>query len=124
MRDVSRGIVNSIESGKNGECYLLAGDNLSFLEFFKIVNTFTKKRCSYIVIPKTMLKISGMIAEFIQTAGIPTALNNANASILCERTFLSNKKATNHLKFSARPIHQCISDYLKWKYENPFPDRP
>ena len=37
VKDASIAIVNSISMGESGECYILANDNLSYKEFFQIV---------------------------------------------------------------------------------------
>ena len=37
VKDVAKGICNAIKNGRNGECYLMANENLTYKEFFKIV---------------------------------------------------------------------------------------
>ena len=36
-KDVARAVVNAIDLGRLGECYLAAGENLSYKEFFTLV---------------------------------------------------------------------------------------
>jgi len=115
VRDAAMAIVNAIELGKKGECYLLAGNNLSYREFFKKVNEKSKQTSLLLGIPAFVLQIAGNIGELLRLAGIKTALNSANAQFLCRPTYLDNTKAVQTLKLPSGDIDKTIADYLRWK---------
>ena len=42
--EAARGVVNAMEKGRKGACYLLAGENHSYLDFFRIVKKISKQK--------------------------------------------------------------------------------
>jgi nucleoside-diphosphate-sugar epimerase len=51
-KDVARGIIKALKKGVNGESYLLANENMSFLEFFKILKSQVTNKFYIVKAPK------------------------------------------------------------------------
>ncbi|MEI6575184.1 MAG: NAD-dependent epimerase/dehydratase family protein [Bacteroidota bacterium] len=115
VRDAALAVVNAVEAGKNGECYLLAGTNLSYRNFFKTVKTRANQKGIIIGIHPILLKIAGKVGDFLKYAGCKFELNSVNASLLCRQPFIDNSKAVKVLKLPVTDINKTISDYLAWK---------
>jgi len=119
VRDATKGIVNAITDGNSGECYLLAGENLSFHDFFLKVNMIAKHKATLISLPAQLLIIFGVIGSIFQCLGIHSELNYTNARILCTGNYFDNSKAVRYLGLSFSEMDKTISDYLNWiKAEN------
>lgn len=114
VKDAARGVVNAIDLGKNGESYLLAHENLSYKEFFKKVNSSSKKKPIMIKLPKPLLLFLGTIGDLIRKAGIKTDLSKTNMKILCVENFYSNKKAQKELKLTCMSVDNAIDDAIEW----------
>lgn len=118
VKDAAIGICNALTQGKNGECYLLSNQNLSFREFFSLVNGFSNKRSVFIAIPKSILLFLGLIGSLIAKTSINVSLNYYNAVSLCVSNFYSNKKSVKELSMPTTPIESAISESVEWFTEN------
>lgn len=114
VRDAARAIVNAIANGKSGECYLLAGENLSFHDFFLKVKLYAGQKTKLITFPAAVLKLLGLIGSMGRYLGMKTELNLTNARILCTGNYFDNGKAVRCLGLSCSGIDKTIRDYLTW----------
>jgi dihydroflavonol-4-reductase len=115
IKDVCRGIINAIERGKMGDCYLLAGQNLTYGEFFRLLKKISGKRQLMIRIPRFVLKIGGMIGSM---PGISGKLNYSTAYMLCLDNYYSGKKSERELQLHYTPVETAVSGALTWFKEN------
>lgn len=113
--DVCTGIVNAIDNGKPGECYLLANQNLSYKQFFRMVNP----NAILVQIPNFILKLAGVLGSLKQRlfrrAG---KLNNTTAYLLCLDNYYSGKKSERELALSYTPVELAVEEALDWFKEN------
>lgn len=119
INDVCQGIVNAIDKGKPGNCYLLAGHNLSYREFFTLLNHLAKEPKIMIKIPAFILKFAGMLGSANERlTGRPGKLNNTAAYLLCLNNYYSGKKSERELHVQYTPVSDAISSALAWFKEN------
>jgi len=114
VKDVADGICNALQHGKNGECYLLTGKNLSYMEFFKIVEGISNQKSTYIIIPPLVLKITGWIFDVLSSVGLRSSLSLINAKILCAGNYYSNQKSVKELNMQLTPISIAVKDATQW----------
>lgn len=117
VRDAASGIVKAITHGKSGECYLIAGENLSFHDFFQKIKHLANQKTALIPIPVFMLKLFGLLGSLVRSVGLNTELTLTNADILCQNNYFDNSKAVRFLNLPSTGIQNTIIDYLKWKNE-------
>lgn len=121
IRDVSRGILNALENGINGECYLMAGENLSYKNFFKLLADVSGQKQILIPIPPAALKIGGLAGSFIgafrKTA---VKLNYASGSMLCLHNYYSGEKSEKELQVKYTPVKTAIANALTWFKEHKY----
>lgn len=111
----AQGVVGAMEKGKNGECYLLAGENLSYFEFFKMVKSIEKQKTILLPIPGFVLKFLGLISGFTGAVlKIPVSLNQTNSKMLCIENYYSATKAENELNFKIIPIQKSVEKTILW----------
>lgn len=117
VRDAASGIVNAITDGKSGECYLIAGENLSFHDFFQKIKQLTKQSSKLVPIPVLLLKLAGIFGSICQYFGINAELTFTNACMLSANNYFDNNKAVRYLGLSCSGMDKTITDYLKWLNE-------
>jgi nucleoside-diphosphate-sugar epimerase len=114
VQDVAKGIVNALETGQNGEAYILSNENLTYKEFFEKVSSLANHHPVYIEIPGFILIPLGILGNCIRTLGLKTNLSLPNVKMLCESNYYSNQKAKTELNLTFQPVDNAIEDALNW----------
>lgn len=122
VRDAAQAIANALTRGKDGECYLLAGDNLTFRDFFRKIKFLNGQKTLLIPVPAFILKFFGFFGSLFHRLGINTELNYTNACILCKNNFFDNSKATRFLGLHCNGIDKTLADALEWMKGNDIVD--
>lgn len=121
IQDVCRGIISAIERGKIGDCYLLAGHNLSYCEFFRLVNNAAKETKLMIPIPAFALKLAGMAGSLLERfTGKRGKLNYTAAYLLCLDNYYTGRKSERELRIAYTGMEDAISGALSWFRENEY----
>ncbi len=93
VNDVCQGIINALDIGKTGSCYLLAGHNLTYREFFRLLNNISKEKQLMVRIPALLLKLAGMIGSLkAMLTGRPGKLTWSAAYLLLPGQLLFGQK--------------------------------
>jgi nucleoside-diphosphate-sugar epimerase len=111
VRDAAMGVVSALKKGRAGERYLLAGENLSFMEFFRKVDDVLGKKRLKLQVPGPVLRFSGTIVGRLRSG---SSLNEINAEILCTGNYYSATKAMEELGLPQTPIEHGIAEALRW----------
>jgi len=118
VKDVALGLVRCMELGKNGEKYLLAGENLTYREFFEKLGDFFGSRPILVQIPQAVLRLLGFFGDILKKLGIKTSLSKVNMDILVVNNFYSNKKSKRELKMRYKSIELGISEAVGYFKES------
>jgi dihydroflavonol-4-reductase len=118
VTDAAKGVVAALEKGKNGEPYLLAGENLTFRQFFQKLSKINSGRPIIVTIPAFILEIAGLWGNMLRRFGVKTQLSLTNMRMLCVHNFYSAEKATNHIGVQFGKIETGIQEAIKWFKEN------
>ncbi|HVI44998.1 MAG TPA: NAD-dependent epimerase/dehydratase family protein [Chitinophaga sp.] len=119
IQDVCAGIINAIEKGRTGDCYLLAGQNLSYREFFTLLNKVSKESKIMVRIPAFVLKLAGIMASmFHRLTSTSGKLNFTSAYLLCLDNYYTGKKSERELTVRYTPIEEAVGAALGWFEEN------
>lgn len=114
VRDVATGIVNALGKGSIGQCYLLAGRNLSYVDFYKLLNKVTGHRATQLRIPGPVLKGTGYLGGMWNVLGGSVPLNYTNARLLCVPNYYTAEKARLELDMPFTPIEEAVADAVAW----------
>ncbi len=114
VKDVARGLVEALEKGRDGEAYLMANENLTYLEFFKILSKITGQKPALLKIPKGILIFMGFWGSFLRAMGLKTELSLPNMKILCAHGYYSNQKTKDELGLSFQNTEKAIADAIQW----------
>ncbi len=118
VKDVARAMVNALGKGKNGQIYLLTGENISYKTFFEKLNLLTGKNKPVFVLPPWLMLSAGKLGDLMRLMKIKTSLSTVNTRILCEHVWYSNQKAAKELGISFTPIDKTLTDTLLWFDKN------
>ena len=112
--DVARGIVTALTEGHNGEQYLLAGENLTYSEFYRLLATRTHCRQRLVQIPAWLLLAIGTIGDWLSKTGLKSEITRANMRLLCVGNYYSNAKSVRELHLRYRPLAEAIDEAVNW----------
>ena len=118
VEDVAVASCNALTNGRTGEKYLLTNSNLSYKEFYNIVDDITGFKRVKIIMPSWLVKGTGMLGSVAARSGRRVLLNYNNARILTVRNFYSAEKAVKELDFPQSDIKSAITKALNWFREN------
>ena len=115
IRDVCMGIASAIEIGKTGNCYLLAGENLTYRNFFKILNKVSGENPLLIRIPPLILTLAASFCALLKMLNHkPQKLTSAGAYMLCQKNYYSGNKSERELGLKYHSVAEAVSDAYHW----------
>ncbi|HEX6223347.1 MAG TPA: NAD-dependent epimerase/dehydratase family protein [Chryseolinea sp.] len=115
VQDVVEGIECALKVGRKGECYLLGAENLTYQEFFTLLNRIIGRAKKPYVLPRKIVHAAGAVAEaWNKLTGQKKPFNKANAQLLSLDNYYSSKKAEVEFNLKRRPIVTAVEDALEW----------
>lgn len=111
----SKGVISAMKKGNTGNCYLLAGQNYSYFEFFKMVTNATRQKSILVPIPRIVLLFAGRVGDFIEKVfNKPVHLVYTNAKMLCLGNYFSPHKAITEIDFEMVSTKKSIEKAILW----------
>lgn len=111
--DVATAMINALEKGKSGECYLLGGHNIDYLEFFAAVAKATGLPAPLGKIPTPLIRSLGVLGSTWQAISRrQVLLDRTIARLACYRTFYDSAKAIRELNMPLSPLQTGIQDSI------------
>ena len=108
------GSVAALARGNSGERYLLAGENYSYAEFYRLLAERTG-HCQHLIhIPAWSLRIIGAIGDLLGKAGLRSEVSRTNMRILCIGNYYTNAKSIRELELHYRPLAEAIDEAVAW----------
>lgn len=114
VQDVANGVINALEKGKNGEKYLLANENLSYIDFFRMINRITHQHPIMIPIPNILLNVLGKVGDGLRKMKISTNLSTANMKALQIYNYYSNRKSLEELDVQYQSVDNAVKDAIDY----------
>jgi len=113
--DVCKGIISALHKGQTGACYLLAGHNLTYGEFYRLLRQHSQQKQLMIRMPRLLLMAAGLLGS---TKGLitgrPGRLTWSSAYLLSMSNYYSGKKASTELNVEYTPMETAITTSLDW----------
>ncbi len=114
VKDVAQAIYKSLTICNPSGNHLIAGENLTYKEFYTKLRSITHDRQVLIPLPKPLLLLLGYLGELIRKLGIKTSLSIVNMKILCIKNFYSNSKSRQVLDLEYSSVNQAIKEALTY----------
>lgn len=111
--DVIDGIINAVKFGKNGERYILGGENLTIKNVFEIIADCAGVARPQIKIPTSLLHVLGYIGD---ATGVGLSQENAYTASMYH--WFDSTKAQNELQFKPSSSKAAIESSVRWMKDN------
>lgn len=116
VRDLADGAILALKNGKNGECYILANDEVSFKKFAKMISKeANNKKGVKLFLP---IWLSNIIAKKMEKKakkeGKKALMTTFSVYNLARNNNFSSEKAKNELGYKTRSYEITIKDEVKW----------
>lgn len=115
VRDLANGTILAAEKGRNGECYILANDEITFREFCRILAEESGCKPIKIFLP---LKVANMIAKLSEwsskRSGKKPLMTTFSVYNLARNNTFDYSKAMQELGYTTRPCSETIRDEIAW----------
>lgn len=118
VRDVSLGILQAIEHGTIGSCYILSGHRINLNELFEHLRLLSGRKHRIHVLPTWFASITAPLAEvFYRMRKLPPIYSKYSLYTISSNSYFSHEKATKELQYKPRPIEQTLADTVIWMAE-------
>ena len=119
VRDVSIGIINAIDKGITGNCYILSGHYASVHDLLNLVCNSCKIKPINLKIPLFLVYLS---LPFIKLKNLITKkealFSRTSIKILQEEAYFSCDKAIEEIDYHKRELSTTINDTVIWLKDN------
>jgi dihydroflavonol-4-reductase len=120
VRDVVTAIIQSVDKGKPGECYLMSGKYITMKDMIELVNQATKKNRKAIMLPfgvaYALLPFITLFSKF--TGKEPLFTKQSLHYLRNGNRFICSDKAKRDLAFSPRDLQETVNDMMHWFKQN------
>lgn len=120
VKDVAVASCNALTKGRNGESYILGGENLSYKDAVRrMANAIDLKYYPRVVMPDFLMKGIGFLGStFSPLTQNPPKLSYSMARVACDHHYFSSAKAIQELDLPQTPIEIATQELHHWFIEN------
>jgi dihydroflavonol-4-reductase len=114
VKDVANAVVNALTMGRNGERYLLTGEDMSLRDFYALQAEVCGYSQRLFVLPDWLVALAGRLGDLLRWAGKRTQLSTRNVRQLMVDEYYTSDKARRELAFTTTPLADAIRDFFEW----------
>ncbi len=111
-------LIKSVKLGKNGERYILSGENITIKSLFESIAEAAGKKKPSIKLPKLLLSIFGSIGDIVTHFGGRFPISGENAKISSLYHWFDSSKAQKEFNFTPKPAKVYIKNSIDWVLAN------
>jgi len=112
--DVVNGHIFAMQKGRNGEKYILGGDNVSYNQFFDIVKEVSGKRFRLYKFPYFLMLFLSRMMLFLANFGIQPLITPGFVRRYHYHWINSSEKAEKELGYQITPLPEAIEKTIEW----------
>lgn len=113
--DVVQGHILAAANGREGERYILGGDNLTFEEFFRKIGEVSRKQRHMVHFPlPVMMNIARIMEWQASFTSVPPLITSDFVKKYLNHWSLSCEKAKQELGYKITPFSQGVQKTLEW----------
>lgn len=115
VRDVAAGILAALDRGASGRNYILAGENITYMELWRKIARITGGVPPIRRIAPWTRFVIGRGGDLIgKLTGREPDVNSATVRMSCRYHYYSIERAQTELGYVVRPLEETISDAWNW----------
>ena len=114
-RDVAVAAVNALTAGRNGRCYLAAGENLSYREAFRLIAEIVNVSPPRLYLPPLLtlcVGALGSLAAFV--SGRKPRISLPMARLANTDCYYSNQRAVGELDMPTSSLRDAVFEAYSW----------
>ena len=116
--DVAAGHLLAWRHGRDGQSYILGGEDLTLREILIEIARLVGRRPPRVRLPARALLPVALAAEgFARLTGGTTRITVEGVRLAQKRMFFSSEKAVRELGYHARPASEALADAVRWLRE-------
>ncbi|MDD4976115.1 MAG: NAD-dependent epimerase/dehydratase family protein [Bacteriovorax sp.] len=115
VEDVTAGIIEAFKKGKNGERYLLTGDNITIKDLLTTISNLAGAKAPSKELPTGLFKFLATMLDYL---GFKTELCRENIFSASTFHWYDNTKARRELGFKPRSYRKALKSSVDWMKEN------
>jgi dihydroflavonol-4-reductase len=113
-RDVADGTIAALERGCAGEHYILAGENMTYLQAWQVFAEVSGGRKPIASVGPWILRCAGHIGDLVSLLGKEPDVNSGAISLALLPSCFSSARAKAELDYDSRPIRESAQDAWDW----------
>ncbi len=114
VHDVVAATLKAAEVGRNGERYILSGENLTIKELFQRIAALTGTKPPPIYLPNCVVHAIGKVGDGLERLGKKSPLNSEKAWTAVLYHWFDHGKARRELDFNPRPAQAALFESVEW----------
>lgn len=111
VNEVAKAHINAWLIGKPNEKYVVAGNNISFKNFYTILSKYCGHKPPFLFIPKLIIYLGAIVAKMILGKKSPVDPKYIK-TVIGNYSWYDSQKAINQLNYSITPIEKILSDAI------------
>lgn len=112
-KDVAAAMISALTNGRNGECYIAGGHNLTYFDFFSIVARIAGSKPLIGTLPGAVLLAAGAGGSaYSKLTGKRVALNLTTSRLSLLHTYYNSGKANEELSMPQTSIEEGIEQTI------------
>ncbi|HKV42510.1 MAG TPA: SDR family oxidoreductase [Blastocatellia bacterium] len=120
-RDVAQAMIVSVDTGKSGERYIVAGTYAEVEDILKTLEKVTGVPYPRMRIPHAVIMVYAWAMEMYgRLTGKPILISRQGVQTLHAKTALNSGKALRELRASFRPLETTLKDEVEWYKEHSY----
>ncbi|MCB0408389.1 MAG: dihydroflavonol 4-reductase, partial [Bdellovibrionales bacterium] len=117
IEDVIAATLKAWDVGRSGERYILAGDNITIHELFKMIADCADVEPPKIYLPNFVVHTLGKVGDCLESIGKKGPINSENAWTSTLFHWFSHEKAKKELGLNPKPARFAIENSIRWVKE-------
>ncbi|MGZ3723480.1 MAG: dihydroflavonol 4-reductase, partial [Bdellovibrionales bacterium] len=118
VHDIVAAVLKGREVGKNGERYILSGENITIKKLFTEIADLAGVKPPSIHLPNLVVRGLGKIGDALEAIGKKGPINTENAWTSTLFHWFDHTKATRELGFNPRPAREALGESVEWMKQN------
>ncbi len=118
IHDVVAATLQAWRSGRNGERYILSGDNITIKQLFGLIAEAAGVPAPRYHLPNFAVHTLGKVGDALEAIGKKGVINSENAWTSTMYHWFSSKKAQQELNFRPRSAKSAIQESVDWMRSN------
>lgn len=118
VHDVVAAVLKARDQGRNGERYILCGENITIKDLFARIAGLAGVKPPGIFLPNPVVHALGKMGDVLEKFGRKGPISGENAWTSVLYHWFDHAKATAELDFRPRPAQEALSESVEWMKHN------